>query len=215
MRSIKIIDLNKEFKGNYVLKNINLELYYGKIYGFCGKNGSGKTMLFRAICGLIKPTSGQVIIDGEILGEKMSFPKSCGAIIEQPSFWENYSGFENLKILSKIKKIISDDLIRESMVKMGLDPNDKRKVKKYSLGMKQRLAITQAFMENQELIILDEPTNALDKESVERFINILQEKKKNGALILIATHNIDEIKHIIDYQYTISDGKIVEEQGNL
>lgn len=211
MRSIKIIDLNKEIKGNHVLRDINLELYYGNIYAFCGKNGSGKTMLFRAICGLIRPTNGQVIIDGEVLGEKTSFPKSCGVIIEQPSFWENYSGFENLKILSKIKKIISDDSIKESMCRMGLDPNDKKKVKKYSLGMKQKLSIIQAFMENQDLIILDEPTNALDKESVERLINILEEKKKNGALILIATHSIDEIKHIIDYKFTISSGRIIEE----
>lgn len=208
MAYIEITKLEKRIKNNVVLNDINLELEKGNIYGFLGRNGSGKTMLFRAICGLIKPTNGQVKIDGKLLGKDIGFPQSCGVIIESCGFWNEYTGYENLKKLASIKNIIGDEEIKEILICLGLDPADKRPFKKYSLGMKQKLAIAQALMEKPEIVILDEPTNALDEESVEIFRNIILKEKKRGALILIASHNREDINLLADFKFKMDMGKI-------
>ncbi|MFL0194082.1 ABC transporter ATP-binding protein [Clostridium sp. WILCCON 0269] len=208
MNIIEIKNLNKEIKGNKVLKNIDLELEPNKIYGFLGTNGSGKTMLFRAICGLIKPTTGEIKINNRTLHKDISFPPSVGVIIEMPGFWDYYSGFENLKILSSIKNIIDDNQIRNSIKRVGLDPDDKKIYKKYSLGMKQRLGIAQAIMEKPELIILDEPTNALDEDGINIIRKILLEEKERGATILIASHNKEELNLLSDYKFKMQDGEL-------
>lgn len=158
---IKISGLSKSIKGNKVLDNISMELESGNIYGLQGKNGSGKTMLMRVICGLVYPERGEINIDGKILGKDISFPQSVGVLIENPSFLSNYTAFENLKLLAAIKGEIKDDEIKKAIMDVGLNPQDRKKYKKFSLGMKQRLGIACAIMEHPDLIILDEPFNAL------------------------------------------------------
>ena len=155
------------------IKNISKKINKNKIYGFRGINGSGKTMLFRAICGLISLSSGEIIIDGKKLHDEISFPQSVGALIENPGFLPNYSGKENLKFIANINEIIKNEDIDKVLTLVGLDHKDNRKFKEYSLGMKQKLGIAQALMENPDLIILDEPTNALDEESVKNILNII------------------------------------------
>ena len=206
---IKITDVNKTIKKAPILRDINLEFTGGKVYGLRGKNGSGKTMLMRAICGLITPDSGIIDIDGKILGKDISFPESIGVLIENPSFISNYTGFKNLKILASIQNRISDDEIRDAIRKVGLDPDDKRTFKKYSLGMKQKLGIAAAVMENPDIIILDEPINALDDVSVEKVHDILEEQKKRGAVIIIACHDKEELDQLSDEIIEISDGRII------
>jgi len=190
---IKIENYSKVYKDKTVLNNINLELKEGKIYGFIGKNASGKTMLFKAICGFIIATKGKIFINNKEIGRDIDFPEKCGVIIETPGFINNISGFKNLKILASINDSINDDKIKESMELVGLNPNEKISVKKYSLGMRQKLAIAQAIMEEPELLILDEPMNSLDSDSVENIRNILLDIKSKGTTILISSHNIDDI----------------------
>lgn len=177
----------KDIKGARVLDNVNLELESGRVYGFKGKNGSGKTMLMRAISGLIK-VKGEIEIDGKILGKDFTFPPSIGILIENPSFVAEYTGLKNLEMLACIKNKIGIEDIRHAMEQVGLDPDDKRTYKKYSLGMKQKLGIAAAFMEKPDIIILDEPINALDEAGAKQVHKILEEQKKRGALIIIACH---------------------------
>lgn len=210
MSYIEVKNLNKEIKGRQILTNINLNLEKGNIYGFIGRNGSGKTMLFRALSGLIKPSSGEIIIDNKILHKDISFPQSLGILIESPGFWKDYTGFENLKTLASIKNNISDTEIEQAMERVGLSPKDDRTFRKYSLGMKQKLGIAQAIMEKQELIILDEPTNSLDEEATATLRNILLEEKDKGAVILIASHNKEDIDILADYLFKIDNGKIIK-----
>ena len=189
---VRLEDYCKSFKSAEVLKNINLTLESGKVIGLKGKNGSGKTMLMRAISGLILPTSGKVYINDKELGRHISFPPSIGILIENPSFISNYTGFKNLKILASIQNRISDDEIRDAIRKVGLDPDDKRTFKKYSLGMKQRLGIAAAIMERPDIVILDEPINALDEAGAGLIKGLLDELKANGSLIIIACHDTEE-----------------------
>lgn len=210
MGYLEVTNLSKNIGQNEILKNINLNLEKGTIYGFFGMNGSGKTMLFRALCGLIKPTSGTITINNKVLHRDISFPESIGVIIESPGFWDHYTGFENLKVLSSIKNIIGDEDIRKSIKRVGLDPDDRRIYKKYSLGMKQRLAIAQAIMERPDIIILDEPTNSLDENGVQLVREILLEEKKRGALILIASHNKDDIDILSDVKYKVDNGSVIQ-----
>lgn len=205
---IKIQNLNKEIKHNTILNNINLELEKGKIYGFRGINGSGKTMLFRAICGLIMPTEGQIIINDKVLHKDMSFPESVGVLIEHPGFLPNYTGKGNLQLLAEISGKVGDKEIEEAISLVGLNPHDKRKYKQYSLGMKQKLGIAQTLMEDPELILLDEPTNALDEESVQNVLNILRKEKEKGKIILIASHDRSTLEQISDEIFEIELGKI-------
>lgn len=205
---VRLEDYCKSFKSAEVLKNINLTLESGKVIGLKGKNGSGKTMLMRAISGLILPTSGKVYINDKELGRQISFPPSIGILIENPSFISNYTGFKNLKILESIQNRISDDEIRDAIRKVGLDPDDKRTFKKYSLGMKQRLGIAAAIMERPDIVILDEPINALDEAGAGLIKGLLDELKANGSLIIIACHDTEELNYLSDEIYEIYDGEI-------
>ncbi len=205
---IELTNVSKTIKGTVVLDNINLRMESGKVYGLKGKNGSGKTMLMRAVCGLIS-TDGTVNINGEILGKDISFPRSIGVLIENPSFISNYTGFKNLKVLASIQNRINDEDIKNALIKVQLDPDDKRTYRKYSLGMKQKLGIAAAFMENPDIIILDEPINALDEAGAKQVHKILEEQKSRGAIIIIACHDREELEMLSDEIIEISEGKIV------
>jgi ABC-2 type transport system ATP-binding protein len=213
MKAVEIKNLTKVIKGRIILDDINLEIENNKIYGFFGRNGSGKTMLFRAICGLIKPTSGEVRVFGKKIGYDVSFPESLGLIIENVGFWEQWTAFQNLKFLASIKNIISDEDIIASLKRVGLDPNDKRPYKKYSLGMKQRVGIAQAIMEKPKLLVLDEPTNSLDEEGVKLIRKILLEEKSRGATILIASHIKEDIDMLADERYKVDAGRVFKAEG--
>ena len=206
---IIVQNYTKKIKNNVVLDNVSVEMQSGFVYGLKGVNGSGKTMLMRAICGLIYPTSGKVIIDDKVVGKDISFPESVGILIENPAFLKNYTGFGNLKLLAEIQNKIDDSTIRQVLDKVGLDPDDKRVYRKYSLGMKQKLGIAAAVMESPEIIILDEPLNALDVEGVNRVKEIIAEQKAKGALIIVACHNSNDLMEISDYIISIENGSIV------
>ncbi len=206
---IDIKDYTKTIRKKTILENINLSFESGKIYGLHGRNGSGKTMLLRAICGLILPTEGSVSIDGKIIGKDIEFPNSVGIIIESMSMLPEYSGYDNLKMLAKIKKIATDNDIRTAMNAVGLDPENKKRVGTYSLGMKQKLNIAQAIMEKPELYLLDEPTNALDEGTVNDIRDLLLQLKKDGALIIIASHNKEDLSVLCDEVIKINEGQIV------
>ncbi|MGN0316780.1 MAG: ATP-binding cassette domain-containing protein [Lachnospira sp.] len=204
---IELKNVTKKIKGVTVLDNISLRMESGNIYGLKGKNGSGKTMLMRAISGLIK-VSGVVDINGTVLDKKNRFPQSIGILIENPAFIRNYTGFDNLKTLASIKGIISDEKIRNTLTEVGLDPDDTRTFRKYSLGMKQRLGIAAAIMEDPDIIILDEPINALDESGVEQVRGLLAEHKKRGAIIIVACHDAEELYQLSDEIIEIAEGKI-------
>lgn len=206
---IKICDLSKNIKGNMVLENVSMELESGHIYGLQGKNGSGKTMLMRAICGLIYPSSGVIDIDGKILGKDISFPPSIGVLIENPSFLGNYTAFENLRLLAAVKGEIGDTEIKEAITDVGLNPQDHRKYKKFSLGMKQRLGIACAIMEHPDIIVLDEPFNALDDAGVELIRNLIINLKNEGALVILACHDRNELENLSDEIFVMAEGRMV------
>lgn len=208
---IDVTNLSKIIRGSVILDNISIQFESGHIYGIIGKNGSGKTMLLRAISGLIVPSSGVVYVDGKALGTEISFPPEIGILIEKPEFLGHLSGFENLKMLSEIKGSISDANIAEYMNYFDLDPEEKKPVRKYSQGMKQKLGIIQAIMENQKLLVLDEPFNALDEKSVKLFRELLIEYKKQEKLIILTSHNKEDIESLCDHTYQIQSGQIIAE----
>ena len=208
MAQIEIKNVTKIIKHNTVIDNVSLTVNSGKITGLKGVNGSGKTMLMRLVSGLILPTSGEIIINGETLGKDITFPRSIGTLIENPAFLDNYSGFQNLKLLASIQGKISDEEIREAIIAVELNPDDKKKFRKYSLGMKQRLGIAAAVMEHPDIIILDEPTNALDSDGVQMVKRILQKEKERGALILISCHDLDVLKELSDVIYLMNVGRL-------
>jgi len=207
--NISINALSKNIKKVTILDDISMELEGGKIYGLKGKNGSGKTMLMRAICGLIIPTGGTISINGELLGKDISFPRSVGILIENPAFISNYTGMKNLQVLASIQKRIGDADIRKTLEDVGLNPDDKRTYKKYSLGMKQRLGIAGAIMEKPDVVILDEPINALDESGALQVREILSELKLNGSVIILACHDAEELEFLSDEIFTISEGKLI------
>lgn len=208
---IEVNDISKQIGNQTVLDHISLHLESGYIYGLKGRNGSGKTMLMRALCGLIKCTSGEVIIDGQVLRRDISFPKSVGVLIEGPGFISNYSGYENLKTIASIKGIAEEKQIRIRMSELGLDPDEKKAYRKYSLGMKQKLGIVAAVMEEPELIILDEPTNALDEKTREQLRKILLEMRAKGKLIVISCHDTEDLEELSDEIIEIKEGKVVSQ----
>lgn len=207
MSEIIIENLSKTIKNNKILDNVNLTFESGHVYGLVGRNGSGKTMLLRAICGLIFPDSGKVIIDGKQLHKDISFPESCGIIIENTDLLPNFSAFDNLKMLSEIKNTANDNMIKSAIKSVGLDPDSKKKVKTFSLGMKQRLSIAQALFEDHDILLLDEPTNALDEDGVNDVRRILLEQKKKNKLIIIASHNKEDISLLSDTVISVSNGR--------
>jgi len=212
MKNIKIENLCKEIKGISILNNINMELESGKIYGFRGVNGSGKTMLMKAICGLIRTNSGNVYIDGEKVGKDIEFPKSVGVLIENPGLIGSYSGFENLRMLADIKNKTSDEEIKDMLRKLGLDPEDKKKVKKYSLGMKQKVGIAEAFIDTPELLMLDEPFNALDDKTVEILKGMIKEYRREDRIIILTSHDAGMLEDLCDKIYYLEEGKLVKEE---
>ncbi|MCR1839910.1 ATP-binding cassette domain-containing protein [Murimonas intestini] len=205
---IEINNLSKEIGNELILKDINMRMESGHVYGIKGKNGSGKTMLMRAICGLIFPTHGSIMIDGKELGKDLSFPESVGALLENPGFINEYSGVKNLKTLAAIQNKVGYEEICEVLVKVGLDPSDNKKFKKYSLGMKQKLGIAGAIFENPELVILDEPTNALDEKSIVSFKEIIKELKARHALVIISCHDTEDLQELSDTIFTMENGSI-------
>ena len=208
-----IININnycKTIKKSPILKNITLQFERGKVYGLKGKNGSGKTMLMRAVCGLISPNSGTIEIGGKTLGKDMSFPPSIGVLLENPAFINNYTGMKNLEVLASIQRKISKEDIRSALCMVGLNPEDKRTYRKYSLGMKQRLGIAAAVMEKPDIVILDEPINALDESGAKQVREILAEQKERGAVCIIACHDKEELEYLSDEIIEISDGAIVK-----
>ena len=205
---IEVSNVSRKLGNEEVLKNINLELEPGKIYGFIGRNGSGKTMLFRTICGFLKPDTGYVKVDGRDLYKNNEFPKDTAALLEKPNYISDLTGFENLKLLSKIKNIINDDQIMETLKLVNLENEADKKFKKYSLGMKQKLGIAGVLMEDPKIMILDEPFNGLDDESTEKIRQILLKEKEKGKLILIATHIKEDIEILGDVIYKMDKGVI-------
>lgn len=214
-----IQDLKKEMKGSVVLDGVNMELLDGRIVGLEGVNGSGKTMLLRAMAGLIRPSSGFASIDGKRLGKDIPFPQSVGVLIENPAFLESRTGLANLMILGAMRKATKRDgrglsslreTARDSLSAVGLDPDDKRKYKKYSLGMKQRLGIAAATMGFPQVILLDEPTNALDVEGIELAKRLILEAKEEGSLVVVASHDRGFLHGIADEVYALREGRIVD-----
>ena len=209
---LKAENIKKKIRGKVILDNIDLTLTSGNVYGFVGRNGSGKTMLFRALSGLMKIDTGIIYLDDRILGKDFSVLPSLGMIIENTGMYPEYTGFTNLKILAGIKKIIGKEQIKETLNRVGLLPDDKRTVRKYSLGMKQRLAIAQAIMEKPDIIMLDEPTNGLDEKGVQLIREIIAQEKERGALLLLASHSAEDIKLLSDEVFHISEGKIINKE---
>ena len=191
---VEIKNYCKSIKSRPILNNVSYNFEYGKIYGIYGHNGSGKTMLLRAIAGLLVPDSGSVVIDGKVLHKDMSFPPSIGIVIENMNLLPQYNAFDNLKILGKIKKTATDEDITTALERVGLKSD--LKVKKFSLGMKQRLNIAQAVFEKQKIILLDEPTNALDNDGVQLIYKLLKEEKERGALVVITTHHKEDLEEV-------------------
>ena len=211
---ITIYHLTKNIKSDCILDDVNMELESGKIYGLQGKNGSGKTMLLRAISGLIYGTKGNIEIDGKSLGKDIAFPQSIGILIDYPAFLNEYSGYANLKMLLSIQK--KKVAIEEVLESVGLDPYDKRKFRKYSLGMKQRLGIACAIMEEPEILLLDEPFNALDEAGQQQVAEIILKMKEKGCLIVLTSHDKEELEKLSDEIYMVEKGKFVKkEEGDI
>ncbi|WP_055077977.1 ABC transporter ATP-binding protein [Lagierella massiliensis] len=206
---INIDNISKSFDKGLVLNNINLYFESGKVYGLKGRNGSGKTMLLRAISGLILPDKGTIKIDDKILGDDLSFPPSVGVLIENPGYIPELSGKENLKNIADIKSVVSDKEINEIMKYFDLEPESKKPVKKYSLGMKQKLGLCMAFMEDPELILLDEPMNALDEKAVNDLKDLILKKEKEGKLIIIASHDLEDLEELTDEIIEMQNGEVV------
>ena len=212
MSEIRIENLNKKIKGSVILDDISLTMTPGRIYGLRGKNGCGKTMLMRAISGLINPDEGYVKIGEKIIGKDISFPESIGLLLEYPGFVRKYSGFKNLKMIASLKGIAGDNQIKNTMIKTGLNPENKKSFGSYSLGMKQKLGIACAIMENPELIILDEPVNALDEFSIKNIAGIIEEQKNNGALIIVSAHSKELLLSFCDEIFYMDDGRIIKNE---
>ena len=205
---IQIENVTKKIKGATVIDGVSLELTSDVITGLKGVNGSGKTMLMRLVAGLIHPTEGRIVIDGSVLGKDMDFPESLGLLIENPAFLDSYSGFENLRLLASIRNEAGEEDIREALIRVGLEPDSKKKYRKYSLGMKQRLGIAAAILERPKLLILDEPTNALDSDGVAMLKGIVREEKKRGALILLSCHDAGILEEMADRIAYMEAGRI-------
>lgn len=205
---VEVQELFLEMKKDSILKKISIEFEQGKIHGLIGRNGSGKTMLMKCICGFVKPTKGSIKVQGKVIGKERDFPESLGFIIETPGFIPYYSGYKNLKILAEPNGKIRKKEIMEAMECVGITEAAHRKVGKYSLGMRQRLGIAQAIMENPQLLVLDEPFNGLDKEGVEDIRKVLLNLKEQGKTIILASHNGEDINLLCDTVHEMEKGMI-------
>ena len=208
MSNIVVKEVSKSFDDAEVLHDINLEFKEGHIYGFVGRNGSGKSVLFKILCGLYFPTTGSVVIDGVDIHKNNIFPNNMRVLIEKPNFLPNLTGLENLKLLASIQNKITEDDIIDILNKLNLKDDMNKLYHKYSLGMKQKLAIAQVLMEDPEIMIFDEPFNGIEEKTVKIIKNILLEEKKKKKIILIASHIKDDIEQLADIVYLMDDGKI-------
>ncbi len=204
---IDVKNVNVTIGKNRILQDISVHFEKGKIHGLIGRNGSGKTVLMKCICGFMKPTSGAVFVEGKQIGKDVDFVPNAGVIIETPGFVPFYSGYKNLHILAELNRRIGREEIEDAMRTVGLDPGLKRHVKKYSLGMRQRLGIAQAIMEKPQLLILDEPFNGLDKEGVEQMRTYFLKLKEEGATILLTSHTSEDIKLLCDTVTEMEKGR--------
>ena len=214
MTEIEVKNLCKTINKNMVLDNINLHMVSGQVYGFQGINGSGKTMLMRALIGLIHPTSGTILIDQKELGKDMDFPKSIGFLLENPTFLDMYSGPDNLRLLAGVDNNISADMINkeiDSLIEeVGLKSDRNKKYKNYSLGMKKRLGIAAAVLGNPDIVVLDEPTNALDDDGKDMVKRIVKMQKERGALVIISCHEMQTLEELSDEIVRLKEGRICE-----
>ncbi len=205
---IEIKNVSKKFKKNYVLTNINLKLSDGNIYGLSGRNGSGKSVLLKIICGLYSPTEGEVLFDGQNYKKSNMFVPNLRALIEKPTFFPNLSGYENLKLLAEIQNKITDKEILKALEIVNLLNEKDKKYAEYSLGMKQKLGIAQVIMENPHVLILDEPFNGIEDESVKKITKYLKDKQKEGKIIIISSHIKEDLQNMASKIYYFDNGKI-------
>lgn len=203
---IEVQNVVKRFRDQVVLKNVSISFEKGKIHGIVGRNGSGKTVLFKCICGLMHPEEGVILVNGKRVGRDVDMPEDIGAIIEAPGFLPNYSGYKNLRFLANIRRKIGKEEILNVLKTVGLDPESRKHVGKYSLGMRQRLGIAQAIMEDPEILILDEPMNGLDNAGVQDIRALLLELKAQGKTILLASHNHEDIAALCDTVHEMDGG---------
>lgn len=206
--AITIENVVKRFKDAVVLNQVSVDFEKGKVHGLIGRNGSGKTMLMKCICGIVPLTSGKISVNGKVIGKDVDIPRSVGVIIETPGFLPNYSAYNNLKFLAAINKKIGKEEIKNAIKSVGLNPNDKKRVGKFSLGMRQRLGLAQAIMENPDLLILDEPMNGLDKDGVKDMRQYLLDLKAQGKTILIASHSAEDIDVLCDTVHEMDKGRL-------
>ena len=209
---LKAQNISKTIKNKLILDDISVTFIGGNIYVIRGANGSGKTMLLRALSGLMSIDSGTITLDGKVLRRDYSVLPSLGIMLENVSLYPNMTGFQNLEYLAKLRGRVGKKEIIDALDRVGLDIEDKRTYRKYSLGMKQRLAIAQAIMESPDVILLDEPTNALDRNGVSLIHKLLLEEKQRGALVVIATHSMEDIRLLADYVYEMEYGRLLEEK---
>ena len=209
MNYVEVTNVSKKYKDRMLVDNVSFEVKKGEILGIVGLNGSGKTVLLKCICGLMEYSSGTIKVNDKIIGKQCEYPKSMGVIIETPGFLPYHSGIKNLEYLASLRKKISKQEIKDVLVKVGLAGEEKKLVAKYSLGMKQRLGIAQAIMEDPEFLILDEPMNGLDKEGIEDVRKLLLEMKAEGKTMIITSHNEEDIKVLCDKVIEMDKGKMV------
>ena len=207
---IEFSNVSKSFNKTVILKNVSFKIQAGETIGFVGQNGCGKSVLFKLISGIYRPDNGEIFVNGEKLGEKTDFPKNIGIIIDSPGFIDIYTGFQNLKYLATIQNKIDDETIVEYMKLVGLDPDNKTRVKNYSLGMKQKLAIAQAIMEDQELLLLDEPFNALDEKTHSDILLLIKNLQTKGKTILLTSHNVEDINSVCQRKFIIENNTLRE-----
>lgn len=211
---LELKNISKKFSDNVILENINIKFTSGKIYGLIGRNGSGKSVLLKLICGFYAPTTGEILLDGFDYTKDNSFPENTRALIEKPNFLPDLSGFENLKLLASIQNKISDEDIKDAMEKVNVYQEANKKYSKYSLGTKQKLGIAQVLMENPKIMILDEPFNGIENETVNKLRKIIIEEKKKDKIIIIASHIKDDINKLADVIYEVDNGHITKKSKN-
>lgn len=207
---VRVLGVSKSIKGNPVLDTVSADFALGRVSGIRGHNGSGKTMLLRAIAGLISVDKGSIEVFGEEVSVDGSFPMGVGFMIEPLELWDEFTGLEMLTLLSSLRGKFCVDHLRSTLIRVGLDPNDTRKIKSFSLGMRQRLNLAQALMGNPRLLLLDEPTNALDEDGQETICRILRDERDRGTTIIVVSHDREQLDRIADVQYVMSDGRIRE-----
>lgn len=208
MNFVEIKNIGKSFGDHIIFDDVSLSIDQGQCVGFIGENGVGKSVLFKMIAGLVEADKGQIYVKDQLVGRNENFPTNIGFFVNQPSFVDIFDGFENLKLLAEIKNSIDDKKIRDTMIAVGLDPDNKTKFKSYSTGMKQKLAIAQAIMEDQDLVLLDEPFNALDTKSNLEIINVINKLKEEDKTIFLTSHQEEYLRKLCNEIYLFNDNKI-------